>query len=308
MTFAHSNVKNRPMKHKKLSFEEYFTEIYGDRWPNLKSSLLNVKTQVIRETFSENIQSFSEYKKYDKSDPEVIKQQNTDNKRTNYIMDLASIICANSLDISPDDFVLDMCAAPGGKSLILLEKLQDDGMLWLNELSPARRVKLKSVIKEYVPDELIPKLHIKGKDGARYGLMHPNTFNKVLLDAPCSGEKHMLQSPKELKTWNIKRTKRLAAIQYGLLCSALLSTKESGQILYSTCSISPLENDGVIEKILSKKSADIELDLPQLNYPGVEKTKYGFMMLPDKSGIGPIYFSRLKKKTSTSSKLIKDNR
>lgn len=294
------------MKHRKISFNEYFQDIYQERWDSIKESFDMVQTRVIRPTFSDEEVSYKDFEKYDADLKHVLAETNSEGKKTSYIMDLASILSANSLDIQPDDFVLDMCAAPGGKSLILLEKLKT-GKLWANEMSPARRAKLKSVLKEYVPQDKLPNVEIKGKDGIKYGLMYPEQFDKILVDAPCSGEKHMFHSPKELKTWNIKRTQRLAGIQYGLLCSALLSIKPKGQILYSTCSISPLENDGVIEKILSKKSKYLELDLPEVDYPGVERTKFGFMMLPDKSGIGPIYFSRLKKKSSTSSNVTNES-
>ncbi len=129
--------------------------------------------------------------------------------------------------------------------------------------------------------------------------MHPNTFDKILLDAPCSGEQHLLHSTKELDKWSIKRTKRLSQAQYGLLCSAILALKENGQVLYSTCSLSPMENDQVIERFLEKKGNTAVLDLPNIELEAIERTKYGYIMLPDISRAGPIYFSRLKKFTAT---------
>jgi len=148
----------------------------------------------------------------------------------------------------------------------------------------------------FIPKDKREQVYIKGKDGNRYGLNYPNTFDKVLVDAPCSGEQHLLASTKEIAKWTPTRTKRLSTAQYSLLCSALLACKPKGQIVYSTCSISPYENDRVIERILNKKSDSVKLDLPELNLEGIDKTKYGYLILPDKTGFGPIFFSRLQKK------------
>lgn len=289
------------MKKEKITFDNYFEQIYGERWESLKSSLLKNSSQVIRttkyhDTHKANLTEFdlSSYTLYTKDQYEMINQK-VGGIKGHYVMDLASIICALSLDIKPDDFVLDMCAAPGGKSLILFEKLKN-GELWANEISANRRNKLKSVIQEYIPLDERQRIYIKGKDGNRYGLAHPETFDKILIDAPCSGEKHLLHSPRELEKWTLKRTKRLSANQYSLLCSAILACKSGGQMVYSTCSISPLENDEVIKKALTKKKDFICLDLPKLDIPFIERTEFGYQMLPDNQGYGPIYFSRLSKK------------
>lgn len=287
------------MKKEKITFEDYFSKTYGERWPELKAALLNSSDQIIRPCFGhKKIKTNKEIfglPHYSKDLYEKVNELNEEGLKQHYVMDPASLICANVLDIKPADLVLDMCAAPGGKTLILLEKIES-GELWSNEISAARREKLKRVIQEHVPKERREKIFIKGKDGNRYGLIHPETFDKILVDAPCSGEKHLLETPKELAKWSPKRTKRLSTGQYSLLCSAILACKSEGQIVYSTCSISPLENDEVIRKALDKKSDSIKLNLPQLNIDGIEKTEFGYIFLPDQAAAGPIYFSRLVKK------------
>lgn len=280
-------------KKQKLSFDEYFQEIYQSRWDSLKSSLSEHNSQVIRPCFSNY--ELEKLKAYDSSNKEGLDELNEQGLRKNYIMDLASIVAAKNLPIEPDDFVLDMCSAPGGKSLILLEQLSS-GELWCNEISANRRDKLKSVIQNYVPKEFREKVFIKGKDGTRYGINFADTFDKILVDAPCSGEKHILNSTTELARWSPKRTKRLAKTQYSLLCSAILACKPQGQIVYSTCSISPVENDEVIKRALDKKADFIQLDLPEIDIANIERTDFGYIFLPDKSEYGPLYFSRLKKR------------
>jgi len=287
------------MKKTKITFEEYFSQIYGQRWSVLKSAMLQTPKQVIRNCFharkfTHTDEESFDYPVYRKEDYEKVNQNNDHNLKEYYVMDPASILCAKALEIKPEDDVLDMCAAPGGKTLVLLESLAK-GTLWANELSAARRNKLKKVIQDYVPADLREQVFIKGKDGNRYGLNHVESFDKILVDAPCSGEKHLLETPKELEKWSLKRTQRLSQNQYSLLCSAILACKTGGQIVYSTCSISPLENDEVIKKVLLKKGEMVVLNLPEIDLPQVEKTDYGYIILPDQAQAGPIYFSRLSK-------------
>lgn len=283
------------MKQSKQTFSEYYESFFKQRWPNLLHSLSQNNKQVIRPCFNnidfnpDTIFSLNAYE----AEP---KEQENNETPNEYIMDPASILAASCLEIRPDNFVLDMCASPGGKSLVLLESLSEGGELWANEISQARRIKLKSVIKKHVPLDRQNLIYIKGRDATQYGIKFPDTFDKILVDAPCSGERHLLHSPTELAKWSSKRTKRLAQTQYSMLCSALLACKEGGQIVYSTCSISPQENDLVIEKLIHKKSESFELDLPLIEHEYVERTKYGFQILPDNGGFGPLYFSRLKKK------------
>ena len=287
-------LRSNHMKNNKITFDEYYSSIYNSRWPILKEALLKNDLKVKKPVFQKfssnlNTDEILQLEKWKKGD----ELPGSDS----YIMDPASIIAASSLKIPLDGHILDMCAAPGGKSLVLLERLiNSDGILWSNEISAARRDKLKNVIRTYIPEIFREKIFIKGKDGVRYGLMHPDFFDAILLDAPCSGERHLLHEQKELDKWSIKRTKRLAKTQYALLCSALLSVKPGGNIIYSTCSLSPLENDDVIERLLTKKQNDVELNEINFNDPRIEKTKYGHIILPDKSNFGPIYFASLQKR------------
>ncbi len=282
---------------KKISGSEKFNEFYvntwGERWRGLKKSLLEQKVKTYRKNGFINPKTKSS---------EVIPSCYDKEELSNelglehfYYMDLASVIAAKNLKVSKGSKVLDLCAAPGGKSLILAEALNGTGELVLNELSRSRRDRLKRVIDSYVPEQLKGNIDIRKYDGIKYGLNLKDEFDFVLLDAPCSSEDHVISKEAELDKWSVKRTKRLAALQYSLLCSALMTVKPGGEILYSTCSISPLENDGVIEKLLKKKEGQVEVLREYELYGYGEETEYGIAFLPDRDGIGPIYFSRLKK-------------
>lgn len=252
-------------------FENYYSALYGERWSFLKAALLNPPEQVARPN------------KWAK-----------ESGAETYLMDKASLYPAQALGAQPGDTVLDMCAAPGGKSLIIAESMNGEGRLVVNELSESRRSRLFRVIREYIPENIRKNLiEVTGRDAARWCLYEQEVFDRVLLDAPCSGERHLLKTSSEMNEWSRARTKNLAKRQYALLASALQVVKPQGTIVYSTCSISRSENDDVIERLLKKKEGEVEVI--QQEFEIGEKTSHGWIILPDKSGYGPIYFSTLKK-------------
>jgi 16S rRNA C967 or C1407 C5-methylase (RsmB/RsmF family) len=209
-------------------------------------------------------------------------------------MDPASVIVARALEVKNGDRVLDMCAAPGGKTLILAEALKNQGEIFANDLSPERRDRLKKVIQQYKPPNNRDRVWVTGKDVLQFGLREPSSFDKVLLDAPCSGERHVLENKKAQEEWSPRRGENLATRQYALLCAALLAVKPGGRIVYSTCSINPAENDGVIDKLLRKKK-DAAKVIPVETHELGEKTSHGCIFLPDQCGFGPLYYTVLER-------------
>lgn len=221
-------------------------------------------------------------------------ERNPDELLDVYIMDPASLMVARALEAQEGDRILDMCAAPGGKSLVLIEALKDDGEIFCNDLSPERRERLKKVIQQYVPRSTRDRVWVTGKDGVQFGLKEPGTFDRVLLDAPCSGERHILENKNAQAEWSPRRTEHLATRQYSLLSAALLALKPGGRLVYSTCSISPVENDDVIRKLFKKKKSAVKLCPAPLGVGG-EATEFGVVYLPDTCGFGPLYFSVVEK-------------
>ena len=251
-------------------FQSYYERIYESRWPDLLRALKEPAQKTTRSCFG----GYAEY-----------------------VMDSASIAAAHALQVQSGDRVLDLCAAPGGKTLILAEALEGKGSLTANELSMARRRRLKDVIESHVPENLRPLILITGFDGNQFGLKKKSEYDRILLDAPCSSEAHLLEADPLMKDWRESRTKQLAMRQYSLLCSALLALKPGGTLVYSTCSISPLENDGVIERVLKRKSDEVRIDTNEADLSDFEKTRFGHQIFPDRSqGAGPIYLSRLVKR------------
>ncbi len=263
-------------------FEDYFKSVYKDRWSAIFSAL-KVETKHIQR-------------------PNSFFKLNTDMLEF-YKMDPASILVARALEVSKNEKILDLCAAPGGKSLILAEGLNFDGKstgeLISNEFSNSRRERLVRVFKEYIPMDLRTNIFVKGQDGNQFGLKMPDHFDRVLADVPCSGERHLLENKSEFEKWSIKRTQNLAVRQFSLLSSAWLTCKTGGRIVYSTCSISPIENDDVIRKLVKRREVQIlhpeflsEFSSSDLV---LEQTEFGYQILPDQSGCGPMYFSVMRK-------------
>lgn len=114
------------------------------------------------------------------------------------------------------------------------------------------------------------------------------------MDAPCSSERHLLQNHEELFKWTEQRTVQCAKRQLALLNAGLKNVRVGGLVVYSTCSISNVENDKVIEKALQKRKVDFEI-IHRTWLVG-EKTEFGWIVLPDtEGGWGPLYFCVLRR-------------
>lgn len=286
-------------------FERYYGEVYGARWTELRSALLSPVQQVSRInpfTSSESIRRrapdkarlrlFGRDVVADRIEPAA----DPDGRLDVYVMDPASIAPAVALEVQAEDDVLDLCAAPGGKSLILAENLalqSPSGRLTSNELSDRRRARLRGVLESYLPREALERIRVTGHDGTKWCLHETDAYDKILLDAPCSGERHLLADPGEMKLWSPARSKNLAIRQYALLASAHRVVRAGGRIVYSTCSISPLENDAVIAKLLKKRPGECQVISGACELG--EPTEHGWMIFPDRTGYGPMYFSVLER-------------
>jgi len=227
-------------------------------------------------------------------------------------MDRASVLAAASLRLPEEGLILDACAAPGGKSLVLITRMaRNDALrtargdfsaaaggarLLCNELSRERRRRLESVLDEHLDEENRRRVDVSGFDAAKAGGKkgERSRFDAILVDAPCSSERHVIQSPKALAEWTPARPRRLSSRQWSLLSAAFLLLKSGGSLVYATCALTPEENDGPVSRLLEKYAGEIELDEP--DFAEGENTKYGRLILPDESGgMGPMYVARLRK-------------
>lgn len=267
----------------KEGFEIYYHNIFKDRWPGLKEALLQENQSVAWKTYPEGKE---------------------------YFLDIGSICAACALPLEGASRILDMCAAPGGKTLVLASLKENDAGLVCNERSRERYGRLLRVLEDHLTENVRQGVKAICTDGAQLCLNKENVYDRILLDAPCSSERHVLTSPHYLEQWSPARIKTLAVSQWALLSSGYRMLSPGGYILYATCALSPEENDKVVSR-LEKKFSDAEFVdvLPNIasehtkhfsgNLPVPEKTEKGFHILPDKAdGAGPLYFSLIHKKES----------
>lgn len=212
---------------------------------------------------------------------------------SHYFMDLSSLFAPLLLPLSPRMRVLDMCSAPGGKLLAMVSRKVNDVFFTANDISQARTMRLKRVAADYLPKKFIDgSLQITTRDATFFGLRAKESFDAVLLDAPCSSEAHIVQNPNLLKKFSGLR-RSLPQRQYSLLSAALLATKPGGHIMYATCSINYLENQGVIEKVMRKKKSMCEL--VEISPPLGQRGDCGVTILPHLHGAGPAFYSLVKR-------------
>ena len=251
-----------------MEFFDYYEKLFGDRWSALLESLKG-EGRAVELRFGDGLEP--------------------------YYLDEASVFAAKALDVLPGDEVLDMCAAPGGKTLVIASLLKGKGSLQSNDRSPERRLRLQHVIENSLPETWRGIIKVTGYDGMKFGLHKKECFDKILLDAPCSSDRHVLNSPSHLEVWSAKRVKRLSVEQGALLASAVDALKPGGTVVYGTCALSPMENDDVVKKILKKRPSMKMVEIGDL-LPGADRTEFGVHILPDRSeGRGPIYCAKLVK-------------
>ena len=282
------SAKSKEARKEKLfgaeGFEKYYGNLYGDRWYSIKDSFAGEGSAV---------------------------EYHVTGAQQSYFLDSASVLAALCLPLENAENLLDLCAAPGGKTLVLASRMPDDAKLSSNERSPERKHRLATVVQTCLPAEISERVITSCSDGATWCTRQSECFDHILLDAPCSSERHVIADPKYLNTWSPSRIRTVTTEQWALLSSAYRLLSPQGILLYSTCALCPEENDGMIERLYKKFNKDgsaftlleSEPDLnqvsafaPSLTLPGFEKTQYGYMIMPDRqNGAGPIYFSIIRK-------------
>ena len=223
-----------------------------------------------------------------------------------YNLDAASLLPVHFLDVREGHSVLDLCAAPGGKSIALAQK--HPKCLHSNEVDKTRSKTLTRNLSLYLPADFPVRVHnIDATSKVSSFSIHE--YDRVLVDAPCSSERHTLQAhakraaagliTPEMLNWKASHSSNLAKTQVALLKTALRNVKIGGKVVYATCSLSETENDGVIEKMLATtKNEQWQIEVVEVaeEVQITEKTKYGRIAMPDIGGWGPIYFCVLVKK------------
>lgn len=167
-----------------------------------------------------------------------------------YPQDAASMFAVELLNPQPGETILDLTAAPGGKSTHIAQRMNNSGVLVANDMDTRRLKALKSNLSRLgIVNAYITRLSA-GKLAERY----PETFDRILLDPSCSGEGLFVTKEGQPEYWNKKAVKHFAGLQFGLLRQAFQMLKPGGRLVYSTCALNAVENDGVVEDFLEKTS------------------------------------------------------
>lgn len=165
-----------------------------------------------------------------------------------YLQEPSAMTPANRLPVEPGDRILDVCAAPGGKATELGARLQGTGLLAANDLSSSRA---KGLLKNL---ELmgIGNALVLSEEPGRLIPYFREYFDKILIDAPCSGEGMFRKDRKMIKAWEEHGPEFFSKIQRSIITQAAQMLKPGGMILYSTCTFSPEENEQTIEYLLNE--------------------------------------------------------
>jgi len=175
-----------------------------------------------------------------------------------YIQDAASMLPAELFDFDGLDspLVLDLAASPGGKTTHLLARTGDRGLVLANDSSQDRITALRIVLQNWGA-AACATTHFAGE---KFGAWYPETFDRVLLDAPCSMQGLRASEGHPMRPVSERELTSLARRQVGLLESALQAVKVGGQVVYSTCTLSPEEDEGVLDALRKKYPGAFQVD------------------------------------------------
>ena len=205
----------------------------------------------------------------------------------------------NALPISRNSIILDLCAAPGGKSTLISSWLDKDGFLVSNEIIPNRN----SILRENLSKWGVVNCIVTGNKPHDFQEV-PSTFDVVLVDAPCSGEGMFRKDPDSRNEWSLKNVDLCAERQKDIVCDVWDSLKENGYLIYSTCTLNPTENEETIIWLSQKLNADIvSFEKPSESIPGRENI--GCYFAPGLTKSEGFFIAVLQKKESSSLKIKK---
>ena len=223
-----------------------------------------------------------------------------------YVQDPASMIPVIALDPKEDETILDIAAAPGSKTTQIAQHMNNKGMIIANEPQLSRIKALSMNLQRCgVMNTVITRM-----EGQWYKNVNKE-FDRVLVDAPCTGTGTIRKSFKVLQMWSPKLVKRMSKIQKQLLKTAFERTKEGGIIVYSTCTLEPEENEEVIDWLLKEYpnaeleeiNINIKRSPPILEWEGKkydERIKKVLRIYPQDNDTEGFFIARIKKKALTS--------
>ena len=192
-----------------------------------------------------------------------------------YIQEPSAMAPVAFLDVRPGDRVLDLCAAPGGKSTQIGALLQGEGLLISNEINPSRA----KILSENVERMGLINACVTNESPEKLAEIFPEYFDRILVDAPCSGEGMFRKNEIALTEWSPENVQMCGERQDGILDCAARMLRPGGRMVYSTCTFAEWENEGSVQRFLSRLP-EFEL-VKNLEFPeksGAKSRKFDGML------------------------------
>ena len=243
------------------SLEEEISEFFHKNYDHYNKRLTRPKLN-----FLDNIYQLTYLDKKDKIDSELKQILFTENDFGILRQELVSMLPVNLVPIEESDIILDMCAAPGNKTIQVLEIMSEkarlkntlpSGVIIANELDEKRAGNMAHFFKAHFPINIV----ITNNNAENLPVIEDEKYrpNVVICDVPCSGDGTLRKNKMMRKKWKIEFGLENHFTQYKILDNAVRQCKNDGYILYSTCAINPIENEAVVVAILEKYKDEIEL-------------------------------------------------
>lgn len=175
-----------------------------------------------------------------------------------YIQDAASMLPVELFDLDDltDPLVLDLAASPGGKTTHISSRLCDHGLIIANDSAADRITALRLVLQTWGSTNIA----VTRFPGEKFGRWYPETFDRILLDAPCSMQSLRSTDSHPMRSITSREQTNLARRQASLLAAAIAALKVGGQVVYSTCTLAPEEDEGVLNEILRRFPGAVEIE------------------------------------------------
>lgn len=175
-----------------------------------------------------------------------------------YIQEPSAMAVTELLDPKPGEYVLDLCAAPGGKTTHIGDRLRGRGLLVSNEIHPARA----KILSQNVERMGLSNVVVTNEDAQKLVSYFPEFFDRIAVDAPCSGEGMFRKDENARAEWSQDHVIMCAARQDRILDQAASMLRPGGRLVYSTCTFSPEENEGSIQRFLNRHPEFAVEELP----------------------------------------------
>lgn len=302
-------------------FEQYYSTLFGERWSAITAAFKThynpilrfspKDKEAVRALFTEHNLTFTSLSWYPHAlvwPSEIPFGSPVPGVAEGllYVMNPSSLLpplaLSRALQVIETPSILDACAAPGGKTLVLAD-LVPNATITANEPSVDRAKRLRNTLRDYHHEDI----RILKKSAETLFKEYPEHWDAILVDAPCSSEAHVYTNAHYLGEWAKGRVTQMQFKQLALLGGLILALKPGGILVYSTCSLTPEENEIAIQKLLKKRGDTVELlnaadFLPHIGSHGLPCAVDADVLakvtriMPDTESMDPMFVAVLRKK------------